>query len=39
MEPGDPVVSVLQDTPRTPQELRLDAVAGYIVGPWKRIRL
>lgn len=33
MEPGEPVVSVLQDTPKTPQEPRLDEVAGYTIGP------
>lgn len=33
MEPGDLGLSTLQDTPRTPQELQLDEVAGYTVGP------
>lgn len=33
MELGDPVVSTLQDTPKTPQELQLSLVAGYTAGP------
>jgi len=39
MEPEGLGLSALQDTPRTPQELQLDEVAGYIVGLWKRIHL
>lgn len=39
MEPGDPVVSALQDVPRTPQVLQLHSVVGDRAGPCKGIRL